>query len=145
MITKRGETGRGWREVQEGGDNVYLWLIRVVVYQKPQRYKASTLKFKKKKIKRERKKKIFTIELNTLHPKKTFPAEPRESVDCLWQAKPLLSLCNCSYEKEIIRNDLIFRFMRLLALCPLIPFKCDPFVEGKYWEESESLSQIGKH
>ena len=35
--------------------------------------------------------------------------------------------------------------MRLLALFPMVIIKHNPFIEGNFWEESESLSQIGKH
>ena len=39
---------RGGREVQEGGDIVYLWLIHVEVYQKTAKFcKAIILKIKK--------------------------------------------------------------------------------------------------
>ena len=37
----------GWREVQDGGDYVYLWLTHVDVWQKPIQYcKASILQIK---------------------------------------------------------------------------------------------------
>ena len=56
---------------------------------------------KKKKLRGE--KKIFTIEWSFWAPKEDLPRRAQRSVDCLWQAKQLLSysLCNCSYEKEI--------------------------------------------